>query len=619
MAWSSSKSFLMSELPLASEFPAATRDDWRKLVDAALKGAPFEKKLVSKTYDGISIQPLYERAKDAKRVAGRPDGEPWAVVQRIDFRDPKEANKQALRDLENGATGLKLVFPGAIGDYGFALPASKEALAQALDQIWLDAAEIELDIGPLSKDAPLWLAEIAKERGADPAKTSFRFGLDPLGAIALHGKSQATWKEIAPQFGALINDLTKRGFKSCFAAADGRVVHAAGGSEALELAYVLSCALEYMRALEAGGMTLTEARQSIFFRLAADADQFLTIAKFRALRKLWARIEEAASLPPKSIFISAETAWRMMTKRDPNVNMLRMTMAVAAAGFGGANAISVIPHTAALGLPDGFARRVARNTQTVLLEESNLFRVGDPAAGAGGIEALTSELCEAAWKLFQEIEAGGGLAAALHAGTIKKKAAEARVARERNIAIRKDAITGTSEFPNVSEGKETVLDDKPGTSLIPFPEVSEPLARIRLAEPFEALRDAADKMKERPKVFLANLGRAVDFTARSMFARNFFEAGGIAAISSDGLASSEDAVKAFKASGAKLACICSSDDVYAEKAEAIAKALKDSGASVWLAGRAGEKEAAYKAAGVGGFAYAGCDVIATLKEAHKSF
>lgn len=608
----------MSELPLASEFPPATHDDWRKLVDAALKGAPFEKKLVSKTYDGISIQPLYERAKDAKRVAGRPDGEPWAVLQRIDFRDPKEANKQALRDLENGATGLKLVFPGAVGDYGFALPASKEALAQTLDQVWLDAAEIELDVGPLSKDAPLWLADIAKERDIDPAKTAFRFGFDPLSAIALHGKSPAPWKEIAPQFASEINNLVKRSFKSRFAVADGRVVHAAGGSEAQELAYVLACALEYMRALEAGGMTLAEARQAIFFRLAADADQFLTIAKFRALRKLWARIEEAASLPPKSIFISAETAWRMMTKRDPNVNMLRMTMAVAAAGFGGANAISVLPHTAALGLADGFARRVARNTQTVLLEESNLFRVGDPAAGAGGIEALTAGLCETAWKLFQEIEAVGGLARAIEAGLLQKKVVEARIARERNIATRKDAITGTSEFPNIAEGKETVLDDKPGNALIPFPEVSEPLARMRLAEAFEALRDVADKMKERPKVFLANLGKAVDFTARSMFARNFFEAGGIAAISSDGLASPEDAVKAFKASGAKLACICSSDDVYAETAEAIAKALKDAGAFVWLAGRAGEKEAAYKVAGVGGFIYAGCNVVDTLKEAHKA-
>jgi len=608
----------MSELKLASEFPAAKRDDWRKVVDAALKGVPFEKKLVSKTYDGIAIQPLYERAKDAKRVAGRPDGEPWAVLQRIDFRDPKEANKQALRDLENGATGLKIVLPGAVGDYGFALPTSKEALAQALDQVWLDAAEIELDIGPLSKDAPLWLAEIAKERGLDSAKCNFRFGYDPLGAIALHGKSPAPWKEIAPLFASLLNDLSKRGFRGRLAAADGRIVHASGGSEAQELAYVLACAVEYLRALEAGGMLISEARQAIFFRLAADADQFLTVAKFRALRKLWARIEEASALQPKPIFVSAETAWRMMTKRDPNVNMLRMTMAVAAAGFGGANAIAVLPHTIALGLPDGFARRVARNTQTVLLEESNLFRVGDPAAGAGGIETLTSELCETAWKLFQEIETAGGLAETLQEGLLQKKVAETRAARERNIAVRKEAITGTSEFPNIAENKESVLDDRVGPPLIPFPEVSEPLTRMRIAEPFEALRDAAEKMKTQPKVFLTNLGTAADFTARTTFARNFFEAGGIAALPSEGLASAQEAAKAFKASGAKLACICSSDEIYGAQAEAIAQTLKDSGATVYLAGRGGDKEAAYKASGVSGFLYAGCDVIATLKEVQKA-
>lgn len=608
----------MSELALASEFPAATRDDWTKLVESALKGATFEKRLVSKTYDGIAIQPLYERAKDADRVAGRADGEPWAVLQRIDFRDPKEANKQALRDLENGATGLKLVLTSSAGDYGFALPASREALAQALDEIWLDAIELELDAGPLSKDAPRWLAEIAKERDVDPAKTTFRFGIDPLGAIALHGKSVAPWKELAGHFSSEVDALRKRGFNTNLAAADGRIVHASGGSEAQELAYVLACGIEYMRALEAGGLPLDDARQALFFRLAADSDQFLTIAKFRALRKLWARIEEASGLQPGTIFISAETAWRMTTKRDPNVNMLRMTMAVASAGFGGANSITVLPHTIALGLPDGFARRVARNTQTVLLEESNLFRVGDPAAGSGGIETLTTELCETAWKLFQEIEASGGLAQALDAGLLQQKVNGTRTARARNIAIRKDALTGVSEFPNVNEPKESVLDDQPLMAEISLPPVSEPLSRYRMAEPFEALRDAADAMKERPKVFLANLGKAADYTARTTFARNFFEAGGIAAVPGDNLTSPEEAAKAFKTSGARLACICSSDELYAAEAEAVAKALKDAGASVYLAGRGGEKEAAYVAAGVGGFIYAGCDVIETLKEAHKA-
>lgn len=607
----------MTELPLATEFPPATRDDWRKLVDTALKGAPFEKRLVSRTYDGIAIQPLYERAENAARVSGRADGAPWTVMQRIDLRDPAAANKQVLRDLENGATGLQLVFPGAVGDYGFALPASKDVLAKALDNVWLDAAAIELDIGPLSRDAARWLAEIAKERGIEPAKCDFRFGFDPLGTLAATGKSPKPWEELSKQFAQLVAGLSAAGFAGKFAAADGRVIHAAGGSEAQELAFVLGSAVAYLRALEAGGMALETARDAIFFRLAADADQFLTIAKFRALRKLWARVEEASGLTPKTTFVAGETAWRMMTKRDPNVNMLRTTMAVAAAGFGGADAISVLPHTIALGLPDGFARRIARNTQCVLLEESNLHRVGDPAAGAGGIEALTGELCQTAWKLFQEIETAGGMAAALQAGVLQKQVAEMRAARERNVALRKDPLTGSTEFPWIGEPREPVLDDAPKFEALPFPQTSDPLPRMRLAEPFEALRDAADRMKERPKIFLANLGRPVDFTARTTFARNLFEAGGIEAITTEGFASPEDAAKAFKASGAKLACICSSDEVYATQAEALAKALKDQGASVWLAGRAGDREAAYSAAGIDGFIYAGCDVIAALKEAHQ--
>lgn len=603
----------MSDLPLASEFPPASRDDWKKLIDSVLKGAPFEKKLVARTYDGIAIEPLYERAANAKRVGGRAEGAPWSVMQRIDLRDPKEANRQALADLEKGATGLQLVFPSATGDYGFALPATKEALAQALDTVWLDAADIELDVGPLSKDAAFFLAEIAKERGIDPAGTNFRFGFDPLGIIAATGKSPRGWNELQKVFAESVTRLASQGFRGHFAAADGRVVHASGGSEAQELAFAISVAVEYLRALEASGAALDLARDAIYFRLAADSDQFLTIAKFRALRKLWARIEEAASLDPKPVFLSAETAWRMMTRRDPNVNMLRTTIAVAAAGFGGADAITVLPHTAALGLPDGFARRLARNTQTILLEESNLYRVSDPAAGSGGIEALTSELCETAWKLFQEIERDGGIAAALLKGTFQKKVAETRAARLRNIAIRKDPLTGTSEFPHVNEGAETVLDDKPAFADLPFPAASEALPRLRLAEPFEALRDAADKMKERPKVFLANLGKPADFTARATFARNLFEAGGIAAVTNDGFAAPEEAAKAFKSSGAKIACICSSDEIYEAQAEATAKALKAAGArSVWLAGRA-------EAFGTDGLVYAGCDAVAALKEAQQAF
>ncbi len=185
------------------------------------------------------------------------------------------------------------------------------------------------------------------------------------------------------------------------------MIHAAGGSEAQELAFALAAAVAYLRALEQGGIALDDARGFIYFRLAADQDQFLTIAKFRAVGKLWARIEEACGLAPRPTFVAAETAWRMMTKRDPHGNIVRGTIAALGAAVGGADAVTVLPFSAALGLPDAFARRIARNTQTILIEEANIHRVADPAAGSGAIEALTDALCDAAWKLFQEIEREG--------------------------------------------------------------------------------------------------------------------------------------------------------------------------------------------------------------------
>ena len=188
----------------------------------------------------------------------------------------------------------------------------------------------------------------------------------------------------------MVGELSGAGFRGPFGVADGRIIHNAGGSEAQELAFALASAVAYLRALEAAGIAIETARDAIYFRLTADDDQFLTMAKFRAARKLWARIEASCGLAPKPVLLTAETAWRMMTRRDPYVNMLRNTIAVAAAGFGGADAITALPHTAPLGLPDAFARRVARNTQLVLLEESNLARVADPAAGSGAIEALTA-------------------------------------------------------------------------------------------------------------------------------------------------------------------------------------------------------------------------------------
>ncbi len=612
------------DLRLAADFQPATYDDWRKLVDGVLKGAPFEK-LVGKTADGLKIDPIYPRAQGAAVVAGRPAAAPWQIMQRIDHPDAGEANAQALHELENGATGLTLVFSGANGAHGFGLEPSAEAVEKVLGGVFIDAGiGIELQVGPQSRMAAIHVAEYVKRKGLDPAACNIRFGLDPIGACAVWGSSPYAWSEIVPAVTGAVKGLAAMGFKGPFAVADGRVIHDAGGSEVQELAFVLATGVAYLRAFEGAGVALEDARAMVYARLSADADEFLTLAKFRALRLLWARIEQACGLTPNPLFVAAETAWRMLTQRDPYVNMLRATVATFSAGLGGANAITVLPHTLALGLPDPFARRAARNTQLVLLEESNLAKVSDPAAGSGGIESLTQQLCEAAWTLFQEIERAGDAFASLEQSLIQRKVAATRRVREANIAKRKEVLTGATEFPNLHEAHVAVLNAKP-VELPPYGEAKfkfDALPRMRLAAPFEALRDRSDQIRKdkgaRPKIFLANLGTPADFTARATFAKSFFETGGIEALDTNGFADPAALGAAFKASGAQLACLCSSDKVYAGRAAVAAGALQAAGAKhIYLAGRQGEQEAALRAAGVNEFVFAGGDALTVLQEAYR--
>ena len=330
---------------------------------------------------------MHGRAMPYRWQAASP-GAHWQVMARIDHPDPAASNAEALHELDNGAGGLVLVPAGAVGAYGYGLAPEQHSIERALAGIHLDAGiAIELEFSPYFNDMPLELAALVERQGRSPAAINVHFGLDPLGALALHGQYPAPWRDAALRMAGTIAELAQRGFKGPFAVADGRVVHNAGGSEAQELAFVLAVAVAYLRALEAGGIALDAARRMIAFRLTADADQFLTIAKFRALRQLWQRVEEACGLAPSPAFVVAETAWRTLTRDDPYVNILRATIATFAAGIGGADAISVLPFTAARGLPDRFARRVARNSQLVLLDETGIARVADPTAGTGWSES----------------------------------------------------------------------------------------------------------------------------------------------------------------------------------------------------------------------------------------
>jgi methylmalonyl-CoA mutase len=359
--------------------------------------------------------------------------------------------------------------------------------------------------------------------------------------------------------------------------------------------------------------------------LAADTDLFLTIAKFRAARRLVSRVAEVsgAGSAAEAIHLSASTSERMMARRDPWVNLLRTTAACAGAAFGGAEAITVLPFTWALGKPDAFARRIARNTQLVLQAESSAARVIDPAHGSWYVEKLTDDLAQAAWAQFQAIEAQGGMAQALETGFIQGEIARVAEARAGNIAHGRIELTGVSAFPRLGDDGVKVEPHPPFDPVVKNGTSVPPLTPRRLAEPFEALRDAADayaaKAGKPPQVFLACLGDLAVHSVRATWMRNYLAAGGIKAITSLPLTNSADAGVAFAASGAAVACICSSDQVYAELAEATAGALKQAGATqVLLAGRPKDQEAALKAAGVDAFLFAGGDAVAALTAMHMA-
>ena len=603
------------EAPIsAADFPAATEADWRKLVNAALKGGSFER-LESRTYDGLTIKPLYASAREASGIAGRPGGTAWAVMQRVDHPDPAAANTQAREDLNGGATGLVLVFAGSVSANGFGLEANSAALARVLDGIDPRGIIWDLNLSPLTRAMAREVATLIKNRRIAPSAIDLRFSINPIGGFAAAGRSTQGWQELALSFAETIAALANDGFRGPFGVADGRVIHNAGGSEAQELAFALACAVAYLRALEQSGMALQAAYDAIYFRLTADADQFLTTAKFRALRKLWARVASATGISAKPAIVTAETAWRMLTRHDAYGNILRSTIAVAAAGLGGADAITVLPHTATLGLPDAFARRVARNMQLVLLEESNLARVAEPAAGSGAFEALTEQLCFAAWTQFQEIEHAGGAWAALETGLLQRNVAAVRAARQQAVARGKEIFTGTNAYPDIAETPPAVLDVAPraAASDDAATVTAPPLLRLRLAEPFEALRDKSDRMLAatgaRPKVFLATLGTPEEFTARANFAQNFFEAGGIEALGG--------AISEYQAARAGIACLCASAKVPEPELASAAAALKRNGARhIYFARWPAAREDILRAADVQTFIDEGCDALATLNEAY---
>lgn len=440
-----------------STFEALGLDDWRRLAEKALKGADFEETLVSRSDDGIRIEPL-SLAAQPRLIAGHNAGSPWTRVQRVDDPDIDRAKAQIAADLEGGATGLALVFEGAPNAFGYGLPASADSLAAVLEATPLDKTHLRIDVHPSSRNSLDWMVALMTRKRVNPASLSLSFGIDPAAVFAGTGRLRMSIEALRASMPQSLAHFFAMQVPGVLLEADGRVYHNAGATEAQELAAMLSLAASHMRMFEEARQPLVYAAPHIGFCVSADADQFMTMAKIRALRLLWTRLQEACGIDPSATSIHAETSFRMLTSRDAETNLLRNTIACFAAAAGGADTISVLPHTFAHGLPDAFARRLARNTQLVLAQESRLWFVADPASGSGAVEALTDGLCEAAWNEFQAIEAEGGILQSLLGGHFQARVKAAGETRARAYREGSRVLVGATLYPPAEDRTVDVLD-----------------------------------------------------------------------------------------------------------------------------------------------------------------
>jgi methylmalonyl-CoA mutase len=689
------------EFTLRDDFPPAGYDEWRTLAEADLGGAPFEQKLVTHTYEGIDLQPVYTRLDHPGE--GDPEGFPglppfvrgarplgavrtgWDLRQEHAHPDLEVTNQAILDDLQGGVTSLLLRLDAAArngldpDDPQAAELAGRDGLMaycaddfdRALAGVHLHMIGVTLEAGAAFLPAAATLVALWRRRGVTPEQARGAFNADPLAVLARDGQLPVEEETALAQMADLAA-WTARTYPHVTAVRVGTApYHHAGATAAQDIAFGLATSVEYLRAMTRAGLDVDAAARQILFSVSVGTHHFLAIAKLRAARRLWARAVAACRGSPAAgaMRVHARVSKRVLTQRDPYVNLLRNAVAVFAAGLGGAEAITSVPFDAAAGAPDPLSRRIARNTALVLQEEARLNRVIDPAGGSWYLDWLTDQVAAKAWDIFQEVEREGGMLRAVQRGWVARQIDSAFAPRAKNLARRKEGITGVSEFPDI--GEKPVARPAPDRVVLreaaarrvaavrcdprqalarPFPAGGRtaalveaagqgasfgqmaralgffdvwiaipPLTPHPFAEPFEELRDASDAWQaahgRRPRVFLANMGPVAHHTARATYAKNFFEAGGFEVVSNDGFKDAGAAAQAFAASGASVAVICSSDKLYPDVVPQVAPKLKAAGTrSVVLAGNPGANEAAWRAAGVDRFIFMKCDVLGMLRE-----
>ncbi len=441
-----------------ADFPERSLSNWRAVAEKALKGAAFDAALVSHTDEGVAYGPMHERHRNAEALPRCNPSAPWRIVQRIDDTDTARAAEQVSDDIANGATGVSLVFEGAPTSYGFGLRPDGETLAAVLATVPMNKMHVRVDAHPRSRSSAEWMLATLQKRRVDPQSLSINFGIDPAAIFGGTGQLRMTIEAMKASMPQSLSGFFALNVPGVLLEADGRPYHNAGATAAQELGAMLATAVSHLRMFEQARQPLIHAVPLIGFALSVDQDLFQSIAKTRALRRLWSQAQAACGIDPQPSAVHAETSMRMMAKLDPETNILRTTIAAFAAGAGGADTICILPHTITHGLPDAFARRVARNTQLILIHETRLDHVADPAACRGGVEHLTEAFCDAAWSEFQRIETEGGIFESLLKGAFQARVADAHATRVASLKSGERQIVGTTLYPLKDERPVSVLE-----------------------------------------------------------------------------------------------------------------------------------------------------------------
>ena len=625
------------------DFPAVSREAWLELVTDTLKGKPFDKALVTTTLDGIELQPLYETGPATAGMglvgfpSNRPAGRPWQLRSYPASLDAEDLTAAE----QGGADAVWLDLTAALDDNNRSHSLDAPGLAQLLSGLDLTSTSVAVEAGAnwLSAAQLLTKALAILPDGIE-ALGSLR--CDPVAALARTG--QTGEGSIAELQGIwMVNQASISGGLASmrWLGVDASVFADAGASEAQELGLSLASAVWYLRELTDAGLTIDEACAQLEFSYVGTADIFATLTKLRAARLCWQRVAQAVGASTgsaQSQYQHVVSSKSMLTRYDPTVNVLRTTAAAFAAVAGGADAITILPHDfwVASSGPAGSAQasaseqvgnpqRLARNISHILLEESQLAHVADPASGSGYVEEVTEAVAGKAWELFQQIEAKGGIMAVLKSGEVAGWLADTWQQRQKAIRHRRQPICGVSEFPDLIEVRQAVNPGRAGPAEAASSAAANTSSQAAglpvrcLAEPFESLRDRAADLAasagQPPKVFLAVLGSLAVASARVTFAENLLAAGGIVAVLGDAPTSeadwAEQLQQEFKAAGTAWAVLCSSDEVYETQAGEAVAALQAAGcAGVYLAGRIGDGPLSQLE--LAGSMYAGCDAVAFL-------